>query len=119
MDRFPVLDESVLTALLKFGQPEFVAKMIELFLNCTGTQVDAMETGAANSDWAAVAFASHSLKSSSGNLGLPQLSDLLQRIEVASRKGLAPEAAQLATQVRALWDTSCQALVDYRERLGA
>ena len=117
MDQLPVLDESVLSSLLKFGQPSFISKMIGLFLDCTGAHVDAMETGASQADWPAVAFASHSLKSSSGNLGLQRLSEILRRLELASRKGSASESVLLASQVRAHWEISCKALVDYRTRL--
>jgi HPt (histidine-containing phosphotransfer) domain-containing protein len=115
MDQLPVLDKSVLEGLLRFGPPSFIVKMIDLFLETTGTPVGAMEAGVGGLDWPAVSFSSHSLKSSSGNLGLPQLTGLLQRIELASRGGRHDEAASLVAQVRPLWEESCRALLEFRE----
>jgi HPt (histidine-containing phosphotransfer) domain-containing protein len=118
MDQLPVLDKSVLQGLLRFGTAAFIVKMIDLFLETTVKPVDALETGSGRFDWPAVSFSSHSLKSSTGNLGLPRLTGLLQRIEVASRTGMHEEASLLVSQVRPLWEESCRALLEFRESFG-
>jgi HPt (histidine-containing phosphotransfer) domain-containing protein len=56
----------------------------------------------------------HDLKSTAGNLGLMQLSDLGASIETACRAG-EERAFQMATEVSDLTDRSLAALDEYRE----
>jgi HPt (histidine-containing phosphotransfer) domain-containing protein len=117
MESFKILDESVLDGLRKFGQPAFIVKMVDLFLRTTGPSVDAIEKGASESDWQSAGFAAHSLKSSSGNLGLPRLTEIVQRIEDACRHGREEDARRLSAELRPIWTASCKALGDYRAKV--
>ncbi|ERR1035437_1564072 len=117
MDQLPLQDASVLEALLRFGPPSFLMRLVDLYLDTTGTHVEKAESSAATGDWDAVAFAAHSLKSSAGNLGLPRLMDTVQKLELAARSGDTENAAALVAGLRQIWKDSCASLVEYRARL--
>jgi CheY-like chemotaxis protein/HPt (histidine-containing phosphotransfer) domain-containing protein len=67
--------------LRKLGGDEFVNKMIDLFLDYTGTKIaDARKAGTAG-DLAALAKAVHPIKSSAGNIGASRVQELAARLE--------------------------------------
>ena len=117
MSQPPLQDEAVLEALLRYGPPSFLAKLVDVYLETTAAHVDKAEASAASGDWASLTFAAHSLKSSAGNLGLPRMLDALQRLEMAARAVDVEQAKALAGGLRRIWNDSCAALVEYRERL--
>jgi len=113
----PLQDEAVLEALLRYGPPSFLARLVEVYLETTAVHVDQAEASAAQGEWESLAFAAHSLKSSAGNLGLPRMLDTVQRLEFAARSMEVDEAKSLVAGLRKIWNDSCAALVEYRERL--
>ena len=117
MDDLPLQDETVLEALLRYGPPSFLGRLIEVYLETTGPHVDSAENSAAAGDWSALVFAAHSLKSSAGNLGLPRMLDTVKKLELAARTNDAKEAMPLVECLRKTWTDSCAALVEYRAKL--
>lgn len=117
MDQTPLTDESVLEALLRYGSPSFLARLVDVYLETTGPLVDSAESSASTGDWDTLVFAAHSLKSSAGNLGLPRLLDTVQDLEFAARSKDAKNATHLVAGLRRIWNDSCAALVEYREKL--
>jgi len=117
MDALPTFDASMLQMLGNMAPPSFVSKMIDMYLTTTEPQVNSVDRAAREGDWGVAAFAAHSLKSSSGNLGLPRLSEAVTRIDEAIRSGDLDQARLQAALVRPLWEEACSALREFRTRL--
>jgi HPt (histidine-containing phosphotransfer) domain-containing protein len=117
MDQLPSQDPSVLEALLRYGPPSFLVRLVDVYLETTGIHVERAESSASRGDWEGVAFAAHALKSSAGTLGLPRLLDAVQKLEVAARSEDAEQASSLVAGLRQIWTDSCAALVEYRAKL--
>lgn len=82
MAKLQDLNEDVIEKLRKIGGERFVDEMFELFLKHVPGEVAATVAGANNGDFAAVKAATHSLKSSAGNIGAEQVSDIARKIEL-------------------------------------
>lgn len=117
MDGLPTFDESMLQMLGSVAPPSLVGKMIDMYLDTTGPQIASVDRAAREGDWGAAAFAAHALRSSSGNLGLPRLSEAVSLIDEAIRNGELEQARLTALQVRPLWEEACAALREYRARI--
>lgn len=113
----PLQDESVLEALLRYGPPSFLARLVDVYLETTGQHVDRAENSVPTMDWDSLVFAAHSLKSSAGNLGLPRMLDTVKKLEAAARNRDAKVVGSLVAGLRRTWEDSCAALVEYRARL--
>lgn len=117
MEALPIFDESILQAMGGMASPSLVGRMIDMYLETTESQIAKVDKAAQEDDWGVAAFAAHSLKSSSGNLGLPQLSETVAQIDESIRNGDLEKARLLASRVRTQWEDACAALRDYRARL--
>jgi HPt (histidine-containing phosphotransfer) domain-containing protein len=117
LDQPPLQDVSVLEALLRYGPPSFLARLVDVYLETTAQHVDRAEISAAAMEWDSLVFAAHSLKSSAGNLGLPRMLDTVQKLEMAARTGDAKVVGSLVAGLRRTWEDSCAALVEYRAGL--
>jgi signal transduction histidine kinase/DNA-binding response OmpR family regulator/HPt (histidine-containing phosphotransfer) domain-containing protein len=96
----PVLDEAVF-AQLRSLMGEGMADVIETYLTDTPAQIAAMSDALAKCDLAVVGRAAHSLKSSSGALGVAALEARAQELEVhASAGGGFIEAQRLVESLR-------------------
>ncbi len=80
----PVLDPAVLEELRSILGTE-VDRLIEVFLDDTPRLVSALEAAAAGPDYEMLRNASHTLKSSSANLGAMSLSNAAKKLELATR----------------------------------
>ncbi len=80
----PVLDASVLEELRSILGNE-VDRLIEVFLDDTPRLVAALETAAVGPDFEMLRNASHTLKSSSANLGAMSLSNAAKKVELGAR----------------------------------
>jgi signal transduction histidine kinase/CheY-like chemotaxis protein len=80
----PVLDASVLDELRSILGNE-VDRLIEVFLDDTPRLVAALETAAVGPDYEMLRNASHTLKSSSANLGAMSLSNAAKKVELGAR----------------------------------
>ena len=108
-----VFDPSVLDGLRKFGQADFIAKMIEIFEQSTEPVPGEIVHLMAAKDWDGVAFAAHSLKSGCGSLGLVRLTDFSGELENAAKRSDETAAKGLVAQLPLLYGLSCKALKGY------
>ena len=111
------MDAAVLEALLQYGPPSFLAKLVEVYLETTGRHVDNAEAWVATGDWDALVFAAHSLKSSAGNLGLPRMLETVRALELAARARDTCGVSTRLAGLRRIWMDSCAALAEYRASL--
>jgi HPt (histidine-containing phosphotransfer) domain-containing protein len=83
-----VIDMRVIADLRELGgadDPGLLAELIEMFLTDAPSRLRDVEAGLASSDIKLVERASHTLKSSSANIGAMNLSALAKRIEELAR----------------------------------
>lgn len=63
------------------GEPDFVAELIDLYLEEAPRLFSSMREGLANSDWPTTKRAAHSLRGSSSNLGILQMASTAGDLE--------------------------------------
>jgi len=63
------------------GEPDFVVELIDLYLNEVPRLLDALRTAIENKDRALAKRTAHSLRGSSGNLGVLQIAALAGELE--------------------------------------
>jgi len=92
------LRPEALDRLREWGGEKLLGQMVRLFLENSGTRMDQIRTGVADSDPAEAEKGSHSLKSSAANLGAGRVQTLCAQIEDAATQndlntiaGLLPE----------------------------
>jgi HPt (histidine-containing phosphotransfer) domain-containing protein len=113
MPQVNVFDPQVLEGLRRFGGGGFVDQMVELFLHSTKSVVADTRALVDAEDWKGVAFAAHSLRSGSGNLGLTGLMDCVGAMEAAARIGDGERIRQIVEALPALYEDSCATLKKY------
>lgn len=74
-------DETAFGRLRKLGGDDFLAKMIDLFLENTPQRMETIRAGEKDGNLEQIRQAAHSLKSSAGNLGARRLQELSERVE--------------------------------------
>lgn len=99
-----------LTPAQKLGlEIEEYIELIELFLSTGDTDISGMEKAAAVHDYAALMERAHSLKGSSGNLGLTEIYEKAKQIEMNARanslEGFDNLFMQIKQQVKAISDS--------------
>ena len=82
----PALDRGVIADLVDIMGDEFTA-LVQVYLEDTPKSLAALEQAAHRRDVSGLIAPSHSLKSTSANLGALTLSDLAKRMEYAARSG--------------------------------
>ncbi len=100
-DEQELLDESQLDQLRVNGQDDVLLEIVNLYLEQTAEQIDAM---AGEDDPAAVARAAHQLKGSSANLGARQLAEVFARLEESSQAGEHPPPPAMLDEIRGTFD---------------
>jgi HPt (histidine-containing phosphotransfer) domain-containing protein len=91
------IDEAVLDQLRllqKEGKPNFPAMIIGLFLDTTRSVLKELETAAQFGDVSALGMASHKLISASAIVGASTLSARCRELEIITRTGSVPDAAE-------------------------
>lgn len=63
------------------GEPDLVTELIDLYLGEVPQLIDSIRKGLQNNDWKSARRAAHTLRGSSGNLGVLQLSYLAGKLE--------------------------------------
>lgn len=113
MDIETTIDESALNQIRALQQPggeDLVRKIIQLFLDDAARLHDIICEGVRSGDAEAVGASSHSLKSSSANVGAVRVAAISHELEMAARAGEVESAQALA-------DTLGEALAQARVRL--
>lgn len=95
--RQPAVVRAVVDDLREMMGEQFYL-LVTLFLEDAPKQLARMETAFQARDWPNVAAPAHALKSSSANLGALAMASMAREIEVAARRGAAPEAGDQAVR---------------------
>ena len=98
-----------LRLLQSSAEPDFIARLIDLFLADTAKQLAAIDAALSQNDAQKLAHAAHALKGSSGNVGATGMVEICQAIETLGRAG-SVAAAALVLQLRAEFDHVRRAL---------
>jgi HPt (histidine-containing phosphotransfer) domain-containing protein len=91
-----VLDESVLDAIGQLQgkwRPDFVDRVITIFLDTARPLLSDLENGSAMGKLAMLHHAGHTLKACSAIIGARSLSVLCEELELAARASSVPDAA--------------------------
>jgi len=81
------------------GDEEFMAELIEVFLDDSPGQLDLLRRAVAERDAAAAASSAHRLKGSSGQVGAESLSELCKKLEQESRASNGQDLEALMAKV--------------------
>jgi signal transduction histidine kinase/CheY-like chemotaxis protein/HPt (histidine-containing phosphotransfer) domain-containing protein len=98
-ERMTTLDAVIISDLLDTMGGEF-GDLVRVYLEDAPQRLRELETAAETGDAAAQIAPSHTLKSSSANIGALALSDLARGIEHAARGGMATTPAEIADGIR-------------------
>jgi two-component system, sensor histidine kinase and response regulator len=90
---------AALRALQVAGRPDIVRKTISLYLGHAPQLVTTLKDAAERDDLEAIIYASHSLKSSSANVGAVALSERCRELETLARQGALTSADELVAEV--------------------
>lgn len=108
-DSIPSLDNSVLQS---FDDPEMsadlVTELIEIYLIETMRLLDLIQSDLTTSEWSAVKRTAHTLKGSSGNLGLLRMARLSEELEYGAHT--RDSASDLLEQMKQEFDAVSQTL---------
>jgi HPt (histidine-containing phosphotransfer) domain-containing protein len=83
-DAIEATDETVLAALEEVqseGEPDLIVELIDLYLNDAPQRVEAIRAAAAKLDGALLKHAAHTLKGSSGSIGVLQVAKICKILE--------------------------------------
>jgi CheY-like chemotaxis protein/HPt (histidine-containing phosphotransfer) domain-containing protein len=114
-----VLDEKVLTALRdlqRAGRPDIVKRTIDLYLEDAPRLLLDLHHAAESHNVAALGRASHTLKSSSANVGATRLAAACNELETLARTGMIGEAGELVSAVVAEYAAAKAALSTHLDR---
>jgi HPt (histidine-containing phosphotransfer) domain-containing protein len=111
----PAIDPAAFDRLVEItgGDLEFVGELIDTYVDDADGQLAALRTAAAADDAAAMLRPSHTLKSSSANVGATLVADLCRSIEADARAGAVPDAV---ARVEAVADALAAATADLSAR---
>jgi HPt (histidine-containing phosphotransfer) domain-containing protein len=89
-DPRPVVDPAALDRLLEMtgGDPEFLAELIDTFVEDGSAQLEALRAAIEAEDSDAAVRPAHSLKSNSASMGADRLAELCRALEADARTGV-------------------------------
>jgi HPt (histidine-containing phosphotransfer) domain-containing protein len=96
------VDMTVLAAfeeLQEVGEPDLVVELIDLFLQEAPLRIGAIRRAVTDADGLSLKCAAHSLKGSSGTLGVRPLAALCEKLERLADDALSPEATVLVNRL--------------------
>jgi HPt (histidine-containing phosphotransfer) domain-containing protein len=103
-----VLDN--IRGLQQEGGPNLVARVVGLYLESSGKQIETLRYGVKNADAEAVHRAAHGLKSSSANVGATRLSGLLKDLESMARAKDLQVAGETLAEIETEYQAAREAL---------
>jgi HPt (histidine-containing phosphotransfer) domain-containing protein len=119
IDETPALSEVevAVTNLLEItgGDPEFLAEMIDSYLETTPPLLLKLHDSLAANDAAAFRLAAHTLKSGSADFGAMSLSQLCARLEEMGKSGELNGAADLVNEAEGIYEQVKIALTAVRD----
>jgi HPt (histidine-containing phosphotransfer) domain-containing protein len=90
-----IIDPQALERLREWGGDKLAGQMVRLFLKNSGTRMDQIRSGLANSDLQETERGAHSLKSSAANIGAETLRTMATRMESAALDDSVDDARAL------------------------
>lgn len=111
--RAVLLEEAALAKVRQIGGPQLLARLIDSFLEHAPARLEA----ACHGDLGEVERATHSLKSTAGNLGARRLQFLAERIESLSAAQDPAAVTALLGELERVFEATRVALVRTREGL--
>jgi HPt (histidine-containing phosphotransfer) domain-containing protein len=96
--------------LQQAGGPNLLARVVGLYLESSGKQIETLRNGVRNADAEAVHRAAHSLKSSSANVGAARLSGLLKDLEAMARAKDLQMAGETLAEIETEYGAAREAL---------
>ncbi len=96
----PAFDASLIAAL-KTGRPTLFRRLLAVYLSYSPKAVVALLDAANDGNVSALKIASHSLKSSSANVGAVRLADLCRRVEARAMVGDVAGCAAIVKDLEA------------------
>jgi HPt (histidine-containing phosphotransfer) domain-containing protein len=112
-----LLDESALNKVRQIGGDDLLGRLIDSFLKHAPARVVAARAGEQAGDLGEVERATHSLKSTAGNLGARRLQYLAERIESLSAAQDPAAVTALLGDMETVFEATRVALVRKREGL--
>lgn len=112
-DDAPILDLDVIAELRELGgdeEPSLVVELIGLFLRDAPTYMQEIVTGFEANDLERIQRASHTLKSSSANMGALELSGLARLIESTAKSGNLELLRELQAALGEVYEETAEAL---------
>ncbi len=109
----PIIDRSVLDSIRAIGGKDnraLLAKVISKYFESAPELLERIRQAHARGDHEALRLASHTLKSSSANLGANRLAQLCREVEIQARNRSADEIASKLAQLQAHYDHASQLL---------
>lgn len=97
-------------AMQQPGAPSILGKVINIYLESSPGLLESIHKAVTEADETALQEASHSLKSSSANLGAVQLSVVCRELEALGKEGSTEAAVFLLKQLDTEFDAVCSAL---------
>ena len=113
-----VIDPAVLASLdeaWEEGEPDLVVELIDLYLGDAPRWVEAMRTAAAGDDATVLKRAAHTLKGSSGSLGISRVAEVCVMLEL-NCSGSAARVDELLQLMDREFETARAALAAERQR---
>ena len=92
---------------------EMIAELAPLFVDDFPPQLAAAERAIAASDAVRLKEIAHTLKGSSGSMGIKRFSELCYDLEMVARSSQLQHASSKMAQIRAEYQAACEALQDF------
>jgi HPt (histidine-containing phosphotransfer) domain-containing protein len=112
-----LLDRTALEKVRALGGPQLLARLIDMFLENAPARLARALAGAEQADLETVERATHSLKSTAGNLGARRLQQLAETAEDLASARAGTSLAPLLAQLQTVYEETRQALILEREGL--
>jgi HPt (histidine-containing phosphotransfer) domain-containing protein len=113
------IDRAVLMALEEVreeGEPDLIVELIDLYLGDAPQWVEAMRSAAATMDVTLLRRAAHTLKGSSGSVGIRQVAEICKALEQLDCSDEAPNVGMLVQSLEREFARACDALKAERQR---
>jgi HPt (histidine-containing phosphotransfer) domain-containing protein len=91
-------------------QPDLIRTLIRIYLDTAPKMIEKIDASIAGGDKEQVAFAAHSLKGSSAELGAEQMAELSQQIHTGAKDGDGETLLQLAKDLSRCYTETVAAL---------
>jgi HPt (histidine-containing phosphotransfer) domain-containing protein len=117
MSNSQIIDPQALERLREWGGEKLAGQMVRLFLKNSGTRMDQIRAGVANSDLQETERGAHSLKSSAANIGAETLRTMATRMESAALDESVDDARSLLPELESAYASAMKELATIEQGL--